>query len=119
MPTRDVHVKKATENEAFAGTLDESTQASVNWKLVVFFYAAVHYVEAYLAKSLNEHLKSHTTRDSYIARESNLRKIGTQYMHLKFYGYNARYEADQFTKTDVKDAQNYLAHVTSTLKPLL
>jgi outer membrane protein TolC len=40
-------------------------------------------------------------------------------MHLKFYGYNARYEADQFTKTDVKDAQNYLAQVTTTLKSLL
>ncbi|MGA2909629.1 MAG: hypothetical protein ABSE36_18150 [Terracidiphilus sp.] len=119
MPDKNVHVKKAKDNETFAATLDESTQASVNWKLIVLFYVAVHYVEAYLAKTLNMHLKSHTTRDSYIARESNLRKIGTQYMHLKFYGYNARYEADQFTKTDVKDAQNYLAQVTTTLKSLL
>lgn len=119
MPTRDEHVKKATENEALAQTLGISNQASLNWKLVILFYTSVHYVEAYLAKQLNQHVRSHTTRDNYVAKESNLRKIRTQYGHLKFYGYNARYEADQFTANDVEDALSDLAHVKSTLQPLL
>lgn len=119
MPTLAEHIKKASENETFADGLDIATQASVNWKLIVMFYSSVHYVEAYLAKHLNQHMRSHTTRDSTVAREANLRKIRNEYNHLKFYGYNARYEPDQFTKTDVKAAHGYLARVKSTLKPLL
>jgi|HubBroStandDraft_1064217.scaffolds.fasta_scaffold336054_1 hypothetical protein len=119
MPTRDIHVKKATDNEAFAAGIDEASQVAINWKLIVIFYAAVHYVEAYLAHKLGIHLKSHTTRDQYIAKEVKLRAIGTQYMHLKFYGYNARYEADQFTKKDVKDALQYFTQVVSAIKPLI
>ena len=64
MPTQVEHTKKARENESFAISLGTATQASVNWKLVVLFYAAVHYVEAYLAK-LNQHLRSHTTSLHY------------------------------------------------------
>lgn len=119
MPTQAEHIKKASENEIFADALGTTTQASVNWKLVVLFYTSVHYVEAYLAKQLNQHLRSHTTRDNYVAKEANLRKIRSQYSHLKFYGYNARYEADQFTANDVKDALNDLATVKSTIQPLL
>lgn len=119
MPTKAEHVKKATDNENFADGLDASTQASVNWKLTVLFYTAVHYVEAYLAEHLNTHLRSHTTRDGYVAKEANLRKIRNQYSHLKFYGYNARYEVDQFTAQDVTDAQGDLAQVKGTLGPLL
>ena len=83
------------------------------------FYAALHFVEAYCAKQLNQHLRSHTTRDSYVNRESNLRKIRKQYHHLKFYGYNARYEPDQFTVQDVRDATSDLALVRATIEPLL
>jgi hypothetical protein len=119
MPTREQHVQKAADNEAFAGRLETASQVSVNWKLVVMFYVAVHYVEAYLAKTMGTHLRSHTTRDAYIARETNLRKIGAAYMHLKFYGYNARYEVDQFTPKDVTDASGYLASVKGAILPLL
>lgn len=119
MPTIDQHIQKAADNEAFAGKLDTASQSSVNWKLIILFYVAVHYVEAYLAKTLNIHLRSHTTRDSYIAKEANLRKVGKEYMHLKFYGYNARYERDQFTAKDVTDALAYLATVKGTISPLL
>jgi hypothetical protein len=119
VPTREQHIKKARENEAFAGTLDTASQASLNWKLVAMFYTAVHYIEAYLAKQLNQHLRSHTTRDNYVARESNLRNIRNQYSKLKYYGYNARYEPDQFTDRDVKDAIGDLAHVKATITLLL
>jgi hypothetical protein len=119
VPTKNQHVKKATENEAFFQNLDESTQASINWKLVVLFYTGLHYVEAYLAKTLNQHNRSHTTRDNCVSRETSLRKIRAQYNHLKFYGYNARYEEDQFTASDVSDALAYLKEVREQLVPLL
>jgi hypothetical protein len=119
LPSKDIHVQKANDNESFAGSLSDTPQASLNWKLVILFYAAVHLVEAYLAKNLAIHLRSHTTRDGYISREANLRQIRNQYWHLKFYGYNARYEPDQFTKQDVTKAMTYLSQVKGTLTPLL
>ncbi len=68
----------------------------------MLFYAAMHYVEAYLSKS-NVHLRSHTTRDNAISRDSRLRKIYKEYADLKFYGYNARYEYYGFKREDVTD----------------
>ena len=119
MPSKDQHVKKAIDNEEFASNLGDDTQASINWKLVVFFYAALHYVEAYLAKQHNMHLRLHTTRDSEVSREANLKKIRKQYAHLKFYGFNARYEVDQFTAKDTIDAAAYLAQIRNAIAPLL
>ena len=119
MPTRDEHLRKAQGNEAFADSIDPTNQARVDWKLVVLFYAAMHYVEAYAAKAHNEHLRGHRTRDSYISREPNLKKVRVPYKHLKFFGYNARYEMDSFTVEDVEEASGYLAQLKAGLLPLL
>jgi len=119
LPSKDEHVSKAEGNEEFASSITPDSQPRIDWKLVVLFYAAVHYVEAYLARHLNQHVRSHTTRDKYLGREANLRKIFTSYGHLKFYGYNARYEVDGFTVKDVNDAIGYLNDVRSHIKPLL
>ena len=118
MPSRDEHVAKAEGNEAFAVSIEPNGQARIDWKLIVLFYAAMHYVEAYLAMN-STHLRSHTARDSYISRETNLRKVRISYGHLKFFGYNARYEADTFTAQDVQDAIGFLAQLKVELLPLI
>ena len=79
----------------------------------------MHYVEAYMAKAMNMHLRSHTTRDSYISRETNLKKVRIDYAHLKYFGYNARYELDGFTIKDIQDAKTYLANLKAILLPLV
>jgi len=119
LPSRDEHVQKAKGNETFAASIRPENQTSIDWTLVVLFYAAVHYVEAYLAKHLAMHVRSHTTRDRYVGRESNLKKVFSAYGHLKFYGYNARYELDGFTVKDIQDAEKYLATVKAQIVPLL
>jgi hypothetical protein len=119
LPIHSDHVNKAKGNEAFADAISPNSQAQIDWKLVVLFYAALHYVEAYLAKQMGVHLRSHTTRDSYVSKESNLKKVRTQYGHLKFFSYNARYEMDKFTANDVNEATEYLAELKAVLLPLL
>ena len=119
MPTRDEHVTKAQGNEAFADSIDPTSQSRIDWKLVILFYTAMHYVEAYVAKVMEMHLRSHQTRDSYIAKEANLKKIRVSYGHLKYYGYNARYELDGFTVKDVLEAKEYLAQLKTVLLPLV
>jgi hypothetical protein len=79
----------------------------------------MHYVEAYLAKDRNEHLRSHTTRDRCVATDSELRKVKSEYAHLKYFGYNARYEPPQFTALNVREAEGYLTKLKTHLLPLL
>jgi len=119
MPTRDEHVEKAEGNEKFAATLPSDSQTAIDWTLVILFYAAVHYVEAYLYKSWGLHVRSHTTRDKYFGKEANLKKIFSPYSHLKYYGYNARYEVSGFTANDMKEATKYLGEIKKQLIPLL
>jgi hypothetical protein len=82
-------------------------------------YAAVLYVEAYFAKNLQLHLRSHLTRDKYVALDSNLKAIWVPYSDLKYFGYNARYEADTFTPLDVEEAAGRLAFIKAHISPLL
>jgi hypothetical protein len=119
VPSKDEHLLKAKGNEEFAVSITHENQTRVDWTLVILFYAAMHYVEAYLDKAFSQHLRSHTTRDKYIGKEANLKKIFTPYQHLKFYGYNARYEMFGFTPNDTKDAVKDLAAIKTHLAPLL
>ena len=119
VPTRDEHVEKAEGNEAFAASIAPNTQTEIDWTLVVLFYAAVHYVEAYLYKQWGQHVRSHTTRDKYFGKEAVLKKIFSPYSHLKYYGYNARYEVSGFTKSDTQDATKDLAEIKKHLIPIL
>jgi hypothetical protein len=65
-------------------------------------------------------LRSHTTRDTYLGRDVNLRKIYSEYQDLKFYGYAARYEAFWFKAEDVTNqAAQHFATIKANLQPLL
>ncbi len=119
MPLKEEHIAKAEGNEGVADGIQPTSSARIEWKLIIMFYAAMHYVEAYLAKEANEHLRSHTTRDKWMVKEANLNKIADSYNHLKFYGYNARYEVSDFNAKDVSHAEDYLAHIRTEIKLLL
>jgi len=84
----------------------------------MLFYAAMHYVEAYLA-TVGQHLRSHTTRDNFVGRDARLRRIYSEYQDLKYYGYNARYEMQTFNAADVADATADLTTVKSHIIKLL
>jgi hypothetical protein len=102
MPSFQEHLKKADGNAAFARSLSLTKQANIDWALIALFYAALHYVEAYLAKQ-TIHLRSHETRDKTVARDAQLKKTYKQYAHLKYFGFNARYEVFGFAAKNVND----------------
>ena len=119
MPTKDEHLAKAEGNAAFALSLPLGNQTKIDWALVVLFYAALHYVEAYLS-TIGQHLRSHTTRDNAVGRDPNLRKVYSEYQDLKYYGYNARYEVCGFKPADVTNiAAADFAVIKSRIRPLL
>jgi len=100
-------------------SLSLDNQTRIDWALVILFYAAVHYVEAYLAVS-NQHLRSHAARDNVIGRDGYLKRIYMEYQDLKFYGFSARYEACAFRAEDVTGiAAKALQTIKSHLSPKL
>jgi hypothetical protein len=119
VPSKFEHITKADGNAAFAMSLPLDSQTRIDWPLIALFYAAMHYVEAYLA-TLGQHVRSHTTRDTFLGRDANLRKIYSEYQDLKFYGYAARYEAFRFKAEDVTNqAAQHFATIKASLQPLL
>ena len=119
MPSKLEHKTKADGNAALALSINLDSQPRIDWALIMLFYAAMHYVEAYLALQ-GVHLKSHTSRDSHLGRDSKLKPIYGEYKDLKFYGYNARYEVFGFKASDVRDeALKGFEKIKSHIAPML
>ena len=100
MPSTEEHIAKADGNSTLALSMKLDSQAKIDWALLILFYAAMPYVEAYLA-TVDQHLRSHSARDNFVGRDPRLRKIFSEYQDLKYYGFNARYEMQKFTASDV------------------
>lgn len=119
MPAQRDHIAKAEGNESFARSLPLDSAPRIDWALIALFYGGMHYVEAYLART-NVHLRSHTARDYVVGRDAVLKRIFREYQDLKFYGYNARYEAYQFTHLDVtREAIPQFLAIKNYIRPLL
>lgn len=99
-------------------SMASDSQAKIDWALVILFYAAMHYIEAYLA-TLGQHLRSHTTRDNFVGRDVQLRRIYSEYQDLKYFGYNARYEMQKFTASDVAQAKTNFDTVKAHISAIL
>lgn len=90
----DRHVATARENRDFATALVNDyngTPPSLNWAAVAAFYAAVHYVNAYLWELAHLEPSSHFERASLIARWPLLQPLVPAYQRLQRYAINARY----------------------------
>ena len=51
MPNRSAHLAQAEHNETLYSHLDQSAPTYADWQVTSLFYAALHYVDAYLASS--------------------------------------------------------------------
>ena len=119
MPTKEQHVERANSTGTLALSLKLDSQSRIDWALIMLFYSAMHYVEAYLSK-LGVHLRSHPTRDVAMSRDASLRKIYREYNDLKYFGYNARYEFCGYKATDVTNtAMKHYDAIKTHLIPLI
>ncbi len=118
MPNRNEHLARAQENEEFARSLDLTKGFYVDWAITLLFYAAPHYVDAYLAIK-PYHPQNHDSRDKEVASNGSLQQIYPDYRRLKDRSQAARYEIanfhrDEFTKLYRRYA-NIKRHIDSKL----
>ncbi len=116
MPKKDKHLSKAADNEKFALSLNLSPAVNVDWAVTALFYAAVHYVEAYLAQK-NLHSTDHRARDSSIQRDKDLKALYNEYVDLKNQSVNARYYMRPIPASEVSVLANSLKKIQSHLSP--
>jgi hypothetical protein len=118
LSTTPEHKQKAENNEYFVSTLQNPFW---DWAITGMFYAAVHYVEAYLATHNPPiHSRNHNVRDSNVQADSVLKAVYDDYRDLKNECHDARYQAHLgFTQRDVVRLQANLEAVKNLIKPLI
>jgi len=62
MPTQQQHLVQAKHNEDFVNSFDLQTTPYLDWVVTGIYYAALHYVESYLALQ-GKHPRSDRYRD--------------------------------------------------------
>lgn len=105
MPGRldsDTHRQCAKDNEEFGrNRLDANYPADRPWIVTAYFYAAVHWIEAYLAiRGIDP--RTHAARKRAIRRDPVLRHIQVEYRALEDRSRDARYEFATFSEADVE-----------------
>ena len=119
MPFKAQHLAKAQDNEAFYGAVRGNLASYEGWQVTTIFYAALHYIDAYLAR-MNRHPHGHLERDALVARESNLRRISTDYFELKDRSIDARYGIVKFQSPFPQlKFTGELARIRGHIQPLL
>ena len=96
----------ADENYSLAVRLLNDPSPPLRWVAVVAFYAAVHYVGAYVWELDKRELSSHPERDNEIHRDPALRRIAPHYRLLFDHGFRGRYKA--YYKADFDEVAQFI-----------
>ena len=118
MPSQTDHYQKADKNSNFAKALQPIDSTVIGWSLVVLFYSALHYVEAFNAKH-NTRFANHIERNADICRNPQLSKIYRDYMDLMNFSWNARYQCAHFTRQELAEALAAHSAIESRIANLL
>lgn len=108
------HIHKARHNEVFAAIFWPARFRYADWAITVYFYAAVHLVEAYFA-TIGIHCNNHGQRNQEVTKRVP-RRIASHYLRLYRESRRARYEITPMTKVY---AQNLLVNHFQPLRAYL
>ncbi len=98
MPSETTHLTQARHNETFFDHIDAGLFG--DWAVTTLFYAALHYVDAYLATQ-GVHPKGHVFRDMEVVKYGKTRTIHAHYRRLEDRSSDARYDAASISATEV------------------
>ena len=91
------YLRKAERNERLADELASLPQRYPEWEIIILFYSALHYANAFLAtrgQSADYHRERYDLLDSQTS-------LGKDYDTLFQRSMNARYDYDEFTTQEV------------------
>lgn len=108
MRTRtEEHLATAKRNHDLARTLLFSTDIQpppLEWAVVIAFYAAVHYVNAYLWEKMQYAPRNHGERVNAVRTWTDLKVVSASYLLLQDYAYFSRYQPNfHVSKSEATD----------------
>ena len=98
MPTEEMHRAAARRNEDLAARLADNAP---DWAVVLAFYAALHWVDAYLARQ-ERHPRTQSERVRWIQQEDALLPIYDPYRTLRDRADAARYHLTPFSSGEAR-----------------
>ncbi len=113
MVEHDRHLATAQRNESFFLSFDLVSTPYLDWAVTALFYAALHYVEAYLGQhngligrqvpspAGGHHATGHRERFQKIESDAFLSVVQADYRQLYDRSIDARYNLSAATATDV------------------
>jgi hypothetical protein len=115
-------LQQAEHNEALFIQLDAFSPQFLDWQVTALSYAALHYIDAYLATAppTGVHPETHRDRLQLVRTESNLRPIASDYCVLMIRSVQARYDAVRFNPSAVarlraEEFERIRSHIRSLL----
>jgi hypothetical protein len=118
VPQRHEHLARAEENEKLAEVLNKNVGVCLDWGITIIFYAALHYIQAYLAGK-NFRPLTHKQRDDEIENNGSLAPIFSDYRRLKDLSRDARYDVPNFNIQKFNLAKEKLAKIKAQILGLL
>ena len=101
MPDENAHSRQAVHNREFIDFLDIDCTNYLDWVVTAIFYAAVHYIESFLAR-YGAHPISHGNRCNAMSRFAPLKPVFKDYSDLHFQSERSRYLCEGFDRNIVK-----------------
>ncbi|MYE54218.1 MAG: hypothetical protein F4X34_03365 [Chloroflexi bacterium] len=123
MPSVSEHLEQAERNESLYSDLCRlytSVPEYTEWEVVAFFYAALHYVDSWLAISEDIHPRNHAQRIGLVRNNNALRPISDEYRRLYRMSVLARYEMkhpslQETRRIEINEYASIRQHVRSLL----
>lgn len=117
MPTREQHEQQARDNVSLCRLLEDAGQ-HLDWAITALFYAALHYVDAYL---LPDAASNHVKRVRLIQQRPELDQVFEDYRKLQDLSRDTRYECLDPTPAEVEHYRQHIfgrleAHLLALLK---
>jgi len=118
MPNCADHIIQARHNETFYDNIDKNAYS--DWAMTALFYAALQYIDAFLATVGMVDPGGHGVRDQEINAQAHLRSIANLYFRLKNRSRNARYYCGRFSLGELERCRNQdLAQLRNHISPLI
>jgi len=114
---RAEHLAKAQAFERFRAKLDPNDPDSRNWIITASYYAALHYIDIYLASKGYVIITNHDERRRLVDRL--LRGLYATYRKLENLSWQARYENLQPEPNDLETAGRLFDRIKTEIRTLL
>ena len=102
MPDAAWHLAKAARFEAFLEALSANDNEHPEWIVIVQFYTALHYVDAFYAVRGHVHVGGHGRRRQLLRTFPETSAVEDVYRLLEKASQEARYEGEPFDQVDVQ-----------------